>query len=550
MARLRNIGYSRQTSQVLGSPRSQISGALTLPAPTLGIQNSRSLFEMDPRGAPRLFNFVPVEEGLRTRDGYQEWADSLASAQVRTLIPVQDRDSGNNKLFAATRDGIYDVTTQETSNPSAEVAFGNNGDGAGFGVFEYYVNDGGDAFVFYADEENGLYEYTVSTDTWAQATGITGPTIANIVFVTAHKERLWFIERGSTDAWYLGTGVKGGTATAFNLGSKFARGGEAVGAYSWTIDGGDGVDDYLVFLSRAGDVLVYRGTDPASATTWALVGQWYAGEFPAGRRLVAQYGGIFYMLSTFGIISLNDLLQGSGLQQAIESGPGANITQTLRDQMLLDKNKFGWTLRFLAPLALIAVVQPRINRSETWDNVVFMYNVTRQGWGTWFEIPLVCLDVYGSEVFIGGDDNKVYRFGNVTLDGVDYNGENGTAINFEVMNSFQAIGDGARYHRVHLIRPVMTTVGTTPDYLIQARFDYNMSDLTGAVPVSPTDIGLWDDSVWDVAIWGGGGVAPVDAVRGSYGFGRRIATRMRGSCVDNVTLQHYDLLVEQGGFLG
>lgn len=549
MARLRNIGYSRRTSQVLGSPRQQISGALTLPAPTLGIQNSRSLFEMDPRGAVRLFNFVPVEEGLRTREGYQEWADTLSAAQTRTLIPVIDRDSANNKLFAVNRNGIYDVTAQETSNPTAEVSFGNNGDGAGFGVVEYYVNDAGDAFVFYADEENGLFEYNVSTDTWAAASGITGPVIANIVYVVAHKERLWFVERDSSSAWYLATGVKGGTATEFNLGSKFSRGGDTVGAYSWTIDGGAGVDDYLVFLSRAGDVLVYQGTDPASASTWALVGQWYAGEFPVGRRLVAQYGGIFYMLSTFGIISLNDLLQGSGLQQALQSGPGANITETLRDQMLLDKNKFGWTLEFIAPLALISVVQPRVNRTETWDNVIFQYNVTRRAWGTWFELPLVCLTVFGQDVYFGGDDEKIYRYGNVPLDDVAYDGSGGTAVNWEVMSSFQAIGDGARYHRVHLIRPVMTTVGTTPDYLIQARYDYNMSELTGATPVSPSDVGLWDDSTWDVSIWGGGGVTPVDAVRGSYGFGRRIATRMRGSSVDPVTLQHYDLLVEQGGFL-
>lgn len=55
-------------------------------------------------------------------------------------------------------------------------------------------------------------------------------------------------------------------------------------AETWTLDSGEGLDDYLVVTTSEGQVGVFRGTDPTSVATWGLVGVWNLGE-PIGAGL-------------------------------------------------------------------------------------------------------------------------------------------------------------------------------------------------------------------------------------------------------------------------
>jgi len=95
-----------------------------------------------------------------------------------------------------------------------------------------------------------------------------------------------------------------------------------MGLWNWTVDGGDGVDDYLIAIGRAGDVIVYRGEDPeisaidtdgASGAPWVQAGSWYIGDMTASRRPVVEYGAEMYILSTFGLTNLSDLLRGAAV---------------------------------------------------------------------------------------------------------------------------------------------------------------------------------------------------------------------------------------------
>jgi hypothetical protein len=53
----------------------------------------------------------------------------------------------------------------------------------------------------------------------------------------------------------------------------------------WSIDAGIGIDDYAAFISDQGEVALYKGSDPTSATTWALVGTFWVGARSAGAAL-------------------------------------------------------------------------------------------------------------------------------------------------------------------------------------------------------------------------------------------------------------------------
>ena len=72
------------------------------------------------------------------------------------------------------------------------------------------------------------------------------------------------------------TGSVGGAAQVLDLSSIAKYGGHLVDLDTWTIDAGYGVDDNLVFITSNGEVIVYRGTDPSSAATWALAGVSFA----------------------------------------------------------------------------------------------------------------------------------------------------------------------------------------------------------------------------------------------------------------------------------
>jgi hypothetical protein len=107
---------------------------------------------------------------------------------------------------------------------------------------------------------------------------ITGVDSATLIHVNTHKERVWFVQKDTLKAWYLGTKAISGAATAFPFQSIAQSGGyPSVAMATWTIDAGFGADDLAVFITSQGEVIVYRGTDPSSATTWALVGVWQLG---------------------------------------------------------------------------------------------------------------------------------------------------------------------------------------------------------------------------------------------------------------------------------
>ena len=76
--------------------------------------------------------------------------------------------------------------------------------------------------------------------------------------------------------------------TKFTFGAKFTYGGALIGVWSWTIDGGSGVDDFLVAISRGGDILIFQGADPSLAD-FALIGSWFVGEVPDSRKIVDPF---------------------------------------------------------------------------------------------------------------------------------------------------------------------------------------------------------------------------------------------------------------------
>lgn len=89
---------------------------LHLPAPVGGLNAISAGTAMPASDCFQLYNMIPAEYGLRTRLGSRQWCTGLTGNSdnyVRSILPFTGSAGAgtNNKLFATTSSGIWDVTS-------------------------------------------------------------------------------------------------------------------------------------------------------------------------------------------------------------------------------------------------------------------------------------------------------------------------------------------------------------------------------------------------------------------------------------------------------
>lgn len=412
---------SRRVPPQVSTPVQTVKQVYTFPSSTGGINSLDNVMQMPPEDCLYCHNIMPSEYGLRLRKGYRLWTDEIDGGNpVNTIIPFEGQaaDASLDRLWAVTENGIWDVTIPDQVNPAQDVIFGVQIAGAGFGVWTEFTNDATDRYLQYADGKNGLWEYSEDSGLWSQPS-LNGPDVDHIAFVTAWKNRLWYIEESSGDAWYLSPDSNSGSCTKFTFGSKFKHGGELKALYNWTIDGGEGVDDLLVAVSRGGDVLIYQGTDPATADGFGLVGSYFIGEIPETRQMGVGYGGELYLLSTYGLTSVRDLLQGVASGDAGKS-PAAKISRSLRDAISVGKDALNWALRIHPTDGFLQLVGPYDEPSVA---IQYNQNLLTRAWGMWRGAPVNCAETWNAKYYIGDKQGRVWLYDGA-VDGKTFAGQN------------------------------------------------------------------------------------------------------------------------------
>ena len=541
----------------VGRPQKLTSEVVRIPCPYDGIDDRISLVTGDETHCIYTFNLVPNEQGMKLRKGYREWQLGVEQSEgvstgVHTLIPFDavEQDGLSDKLFAVNNEGIWEVTIYDDT-PVLKLEFGDKSGDAGWGNYVHYTNLGGDDVMFYADSVNGLFSYDPDTNTWSQAAGITGLDITKVNFITVHKSRIWLVEQNSNKAYYLPPDALAGAVTAFNFGSKFLNGGNVAGLFSWTIDGGAGVDDFLVAVSRAGDVLVYQGNDPASVDSWSLQGSYFIGKVPRGASFGSIQGADLYLLSIYGLNSMGELLRGVDSAQMFNSrdttSPSAKISSIIQQRLSQTIDEYGWSVKVIPTEGGLLVDSPTISPQV---DIQYFYKTTTASWGLWRGVPMLCFDTYGDSVYIGTADSRVMvmdvNVDNALIDPPE--GEfNGMAIPFSTLTSYRGLGRPALYKRGKFIRPDF--VGSTyPDISVAARYDYDLREallIPDPVP-SANQQSKWDVGIWDQAVWGGSGLGWSE-VEGAWGLGRYVAIAMVGEAREELLFVGWDFTFDSGG---
>ncbi len=529
-------------------PQQQTTINQTYPAPVGGVDAISGLVESRFDSSIYSFNMVPYQYGLKVRDGFTEWCTNVGTDGVRTIIPYKSSLSGQDKLFAAAGDGIYDVTLSSAAPPLA-LAFASSDTSSGYGQYANFINLAGDKFILYCDETNGYHLYTQTTDTWAAVAAgtaagqIDGADPGDFSFCMIWKSRVWFVQRDTGDAWYLPVGQVTGKVTRFSFSNKFKQGGYLVGLWNWTVDGGEGVDDYLVAISSAGDVVVYKGTDPNSASTFDQRGVYYIGPTPAGRRIAGAFGGELYLLSSYGLVPISKLMSG---QVVIDTSilVSRKITPLINIEMAQSRLQQGWEVRLLPKQNLLMISTPKL---ESFSYIQYVQSLDTRGWALYRDFPYSTGDSWNDAFYFGTSDNRVLVHTG-TLDEVTLaDPTQGIDIEWSLLTWYQDLQTSAQNKVAQFIRPTFIAE-RVPDYTVLARYDYDLQEAL-IVPASVTPTGdVWDVGLWDVAVWGIG-LATYNGLSGGSGMGRCIAIALRGASSAKTTLIRFDLAFNAGNIL-
>jgi hypothetical protein len=545
------IGSARRTA---GRPQQRAHSLYRYPPPIGGIDNRLALGGNDPNHCIYTYNLMPSEKGMVVRDGYREWqidVDDGSAAGIHTMIPFNSETPSQDKLFAVNNEGIWDVTVYGAT-ASKVATFSDTSADAGYGTFTRFVNQAEVDVMFYADNLNGLWKYTVSTNTWAVPTDITGLVEAEVNFVTVYKNNVWFGVRESTVGYYLPVLASSGTVAEQFFGDKFKMGGALKGLFNWTVDGGNGLDDILVVVSSAGDVIVYAGSGPAESD-WGMKGIYYIGDIPNTPRFGSEQGGELYLLSSYGIISMNDLLQGvdtAEIMKTTGASMSAKIAGSVRADMKKNIDQRGWGVSVVPSQGGILLSTPQVG-SEPY--IQFFFNLATNGWGIWRGVPMQCSTSFNDNLYFGTADGRVMIMDSVVdnalLTPVDPP-INGDEIEFSILTAFSSMGKDGVYKRPHLIRPDFIST-LAPAHTSQIRFDYDITEGVNNALTAPTPStsALWDTALWDTAIWGSDAGDIFPSMGGAWGYGRYCAVATKGTCRAGTNLIGWDVIYSNGGVM-
>jgi hypothetical protein len=342
--------------------------------------------------------------------------------------------------------------------------------------------DGGDALV------NGDYGNVVPGMAFPNSL-----TTADMSYVWAYKNRLWFIQKNSLNAYYAdGVDAIGGTAVRFPLDGVLGRGGSLHFGQNWSLEASaeGGLAEQCVFMSTEGEAAIYQGLYPVDAS-WSKVGVYRTGK-PLGNRSFMRGGGDLAISTSVGLVPLSKAIQLDVTSLNIAT-VSYNIADAWSEAVELRGND-GWQAELWPELKMAMIAPP--TTADAPDPVVFVSNTETGAWCRFTNWRMLCADVFLGQMFFGSENGKIY-VANATGadDGVAYTGV--------VLPLYEDLGSPSAL-KIGTVGRVVTRASAVTNELVTIQGDFNE-----AMPVAPdatiiSGVGnLWGTGVWGQSIWGG-----------------------------------------------
>lgn len=491
-------------------------------APWRGLNTRDRLEEQSTEFATILDNFIAENGEITLRNGFSSHASGIGG-NVETLMPYAT--AGTKKLFAASSASIHDATSSGSVGAAVISGLSN-----GRWSHVMYSTTSG-SYLVIANGVDAVRNFDGST--WSTPS-INGVASADLAFVTEHKGRLWFGEAGTLDLWYLAANAIAGTATKFPVGTLCKEGGSLVAASSWSLDAGDGQDDLLVLVTSEGEVLIYRGTDPAS--DYALIGV-YRTARPVGTRCLAKYGGELVILTRSGPVACSELMRAV----ATEDQKFAKLVRSdFVAAAVARGSSFGWQTHLYSSRGWLMFNVPTSYGGETYRQ----YVLNEGAWFRFREMPAVCWGELDGTLYFGAADGTVYQ-----ADDDSAAGDNGDNIVGRVLWAWSRFGS-AGSKKFNMARPHMSA-DAQPTLYLQMMTDYEIETPSNQPTITDASSGeTWDAAEWDVALWAGS-VANYSQWIGVSGEGHvgALYVQIETKSLETFTINAVEITYEAGGIL-
>lgn len=465
--------------------RSGTAQIVSLPGPVGGWNTRDAVDSMPAEDAIQLDNLFPAVGKVELRGGYEDYVSSgIGADNVETLGTLVV--GSTEHFWCATDNSIYEITNG--GSPADRT-------GAATITVDRWQH------TVFADSSAPtaptllLVNGTDAPLKWTGSGNVaawvpTGPgTIANLIGVHVFKNRVYAWEKNSRDFWYGELGQIPGAMTRFPLSGIRGAQGNLLFMATWTRDGGAGPDDYAVFVTDAGSVIVYQGTWPGGGTaTWSLVGV-YQIPRPLGIRAWANVLGDLLIATDSDYVFLSEAIQRAGLTTEATKLAGAMASASAQY-----RSNYGWEI----------VVHPRGNKilcnvpletnAQYQQHVINIQTRAACRFTGW---PMRTFAVFNGNLY-GGGSGKVFRLDEGRVDDAT---TTAAAIQVRAKTAFTDVGAPGIQKRVTAVRPLLRVSETlTATYTLAVDFqdrDGAVVSSAGSAPSSPA----WDDPLWDAAFW-------------------------------------------------
>lgn len=351
--------------------------------------------------------------------------------------------------------------------------------------------------------------------------------------VLVHMNRLWFADSTNLAVYYLPLLQKSGELKVLPLNALFRRGGNVVAIYTWTLDGGAGMDDCLVVCTSNGEAAIYRGIDPDD--DFSLVGV-FRFDAPMSKNSVINYGGDLYILTSTGLLPMSTLIRAETEQLGKAD---KNVFSEFWNEALAHRSEPGWMV-VLDHHTGVAICNLPLGGGRYKQMVRFMPDPI---WATWSGLNARCWNWINGRLLFGSTDGKLYELSELYLN------DNGNPIVADVQFAWSTYNTPALKH-FKMVLPYIISDGVPRPY-IDMKVDYDSTPPLNQPDVTFAQLGAtWDVATWDIDYW-----AAAPTQRGNWqGVGRlgRVgAPRIKVSILNcTFALAAVDVIYEEGAAVG
>lgn len=493
-------------------------------APLKGLSLSSKLVQGDPLTAPILDNWVVEENRILSRPGVRQLIALAATTPIETLVPFYGNSpdvalAQGGKLFNSNGTLLKDGFT---GNDWSWTAFSN------LGVADYTVMVNG---------KNGVWSWDGATAVKETVTAPAGKTYIvpdKFHIVMSHMNRLWFADQANLAIYYLPIQTKAGEVKEIPLNAIFKRGGQIRAVYTWTLDGGAGMDDQLVVFTTNGECAVFGGVDPDS--DWQMIGV-YRFDSPMSKHCVVQYGGELYALISTGLVPMSTTMRAESEQLGKQD---KNVVTVFRERSQNARGLGGWQVLLDHTTGRVICNMPLGGANQYKQMIRHMPNPV---WASWSALKARSWAWVNNRLLFGSDDGKLYWMDPVLLN------DDSQPIKVDVQAAWSDFRNPAIKH-FKMIKPYVITDGT-PKPFVDIRVDYDESPLYNQPDISYGNVGsMWDTATWDEDYWAGG-MRLVSSWNGVAEIGNVGAPRLTAQLLNcQFALSGWDVIYETGSVLG